>query len=123
MVTALLIRPGEHPIPTLLCDEGEFLNLSVSLDACTCYTAVACRIEDGIAVLYGEESCILGQDGNRCIDGHIFAGPIYIIGYEGDKLVSLSDADIARYTAQLWEPELFTKEEVIDSYISRLWDD
>ena len=31
MVTALMIKPGEHPIITMLCDTAEYLNHAVSL--------------------------------------------------------------------------------------------
>ena len=119
MVTALMIRPGEHPSPTLLADNGDFLDCAVSIGAITTLTAMAKRVEDNIAVLYGDEAIMLGGIGNRCIDGCIYAGTIYIVAYQDGALQSLNDEDLARYTVLLWEPEQYTEEETMDSYLVR----
>ena len=117
MVTALKVQPGEHPWPTLLCDDDDFLDCAVSMGADFYYTARACKVESGVAVIYGYEAAMLGGAGNRRINGRIYAGTIYIVGYHDDVLVSLSDADLARYTMLLWEPEQYSEDEVADSFL------
>lgn len=116
MVTALIIRPGEHPWPTLLCDDREYLNRAVSSKTSLPFTAMVKRVEEGIVVLYGDEAAVLDGVGNRCINGCIFAGTSFIVGCQDGELRSLSDEDIARYTVQLWEPEQYTDDEIMDSY-------
>ena len=123
MVTALMIPPGEHPCPTLLCDDGNYLNHAVSIGADTCYTAKADRVEDGVAVLYGYEADMLDGTGNRRINGCIYAGTIYIVGYRDGKLISLSDKTLARYAVMLWHPEHYTEEELLQSALFWDWKD
>ena len=117
MVAALMIKPGEHPTPALLVDDGDFLDCAVSIGAITNLTAMTKRVEKGIVVLYGDEAIMLGGIGNRCIDGRIYAGTIYIVAYQDGVLRSLSDEDIARYMVLLWEPERYTEEEIVNSYL------
>ena len=117
MVTALMIRPGEHPWPTLLADDSDFLNCAVNRGWGTFYTAMARRVEPGIAVLYANEAAIMGGIGNRKVNGRIYADTIYIVGHKDGALVSLTDDAVAKYTMLLWEPEQYTEDEIIDSYL------
>ena len=117
MVTALMIKPGEHPQPTLLADDGDFLDCAVSVGTDALCTAMARRLEFGIAVLYANEAVMLGGIGNRRIDGRIYSGTIYIVGHEDGALVSLTDDAIVKYTVLLWEPEQYSEDEIADSFL------
>lgn len=122
MTTALIIQPGQHPQITQLCDDRDFLNLSVSRDTDFMCSATATVLENGIAIIYAQEGVLLCLPGNRRAGNHIIAGTFYIAGVENGKLRSLTDAEIAKYTLQFWEPEIFAEEEIFDSWFDTIFD-
>ena len=109
MITALMIRPGKHPCITQLCDNRDYLNCAVSIDSDLTHTAAALRIEDGIAAIYSDD-CALS------IEPPIITGTFYIVRVKDGKLKSLTDDDITRFTLQYWEPEIYSDDEVFDSW-------
>lgn len=119
MVTALKIRPGKHPAPTLLCDDRDFLNCAVSVGMEVGGTAGAMRLDDA-AIIYNKEGPLLGADGNRRVGPHILAGTFYVVGHADGRLISLSDDQMERYTSRFWQPEYFSEDEVLDSWFDRL---
>ena len=122
MVTALIVPPGHHPQITQLCDNRTFLNLSVSLDTDFMCSAVAISLEKGIAIIYAQEGALLCLPGNRRGGNRIIAGTFYVVGVKDGKLRSLTDAEIIKYTSQFWESEIFTDNEVFDSYFDNIID-
>lgn len=120
MVTALIIQPNQHPQITQLCDDRCFLDLSVSRGTdCIC-SAATLPLADGLAVLYPQQGAMLCLPGNRKVNGHIIAGTFYIVGAKDGALRSLTDAEITKYTLQFWEPEIFSEDEVLDSYFDHI---
>ena len=122
MVTALIIRPNQHPQITQLCDSRTFLNLSVSLDTDFMCSATATHLEKDIAIIHAQEGVLLSLPGNRRVNDHIIAGTFYVVGVKDGKLRSLTDAEIIKYTSQFWESEIFTDDEVFDSYFDSIID-
>ena len=120
MVTALIVLPNQHPQITQLCDNRRFLDLSVSRGTDFMCSAAALPLVDGLAVLYPQQGALLCLPGNRRVNGHIIAGTFYIVGVKDGILRSLTDAEITKYTLQFWEPEIFSEDEVLDSYFDHI---
>ena len=120
MVTALIVLPNQHPQITQLCDDRAFLDLSVSRGTDSMCSAVAISLEKGIAIIYAQEGALLCLPGNRSVGNHIIAGTFYVVGVKDGKLRSLTDAEIIKYTSQFWESEIFTDDEVLDSYFDSI---
>ena len=123
MVTALVVKSGEHPSITHLCDDRKFLDCAVRVETDVPYSATTLKIDEGIAVIYGGEGCALGLDGNRRIGKQIIAGIFYIVGVQNQKLRSLTDEEIVRYAMRFWEPEIFSDDEMVESWLSVLLND
>ena len=116
MITALMIQPGKHPCITRLCDNEDYLNCAVSIDSDLTHTAAALRIEDGIAAIYSDDCALSIEPPNRQIGTRIIAGTFYIVRVKDGKLKSLTDDDITRFTIQYWEPEIYSDDDVFDSW-------
>ena len=120
MVTALMVKPDEHPLVTHICDNTEFLNMAVSVDAIVPCFAQAIRLEKDIAIIYACEGTSLSLEGNRRIKNRIILGIFYVVAVKDGKLRSLTDNEITRYMSKFWEPELFTEDEIIESWFDEL---
>ena len=122
MVTALIVQPEQRPQITQLCDDRVFLDLSVSRGTDLMCTAVALSLEDGIVILYPSEGVSLCLSGNRRVGGRIIAGTFYIAGVKDGVLRSLTDTEIIKYTSQFWDAEIFTDDEVFDSWFDDIFE-
>ena len=120
MVTALIVPPNQHPQITQLCDDRIFLDLSVSRGTDFMCSAVAISLEKGIAIIYAQDGALLCLPGNRRVGNRIIAGTFCVVGVKDGNLRSLTDAEIIKYTAQFWESEIFTDNEVFDSYFDNI---
>ena len=120
MVTALMVKPGEHPCITHLCDNTEFLNMAVSVDTIVPCSAQAFQLEEDIAIIHACEGTFLSLEGNRRIKNRIILGTFYVVAVNKGNLHSLTDAEITKYMSQFWEPELFTEGEIIESWVDEL---
>ena len=120
MVTALMVKTGERPNVTHLCDNAEFLNMAVSIDTLIPCSAQALQLKKDIAIIRACEGTSLSLDGNRRVKGHIILGTFYVVAIKDGRLRSLTDNEITRYMSQFWEPELFTEDEIIESWFDKL---
>lgn len=118
MVTALMVRPDEHPVITQLVDDGNYLSRAVSVDVDVPLTADALEIEAGIVAIHSYEGAILGTAPNRQVGSKVVDGVFYIVGVHKGKLRSLTDEEIVRFTLRFWETEIHTEDEVFDSWFS-----
>lgn len=116
MITALMIQPDKHPCITRLCDNEDYLNCAVSIDSDLIHTAAALRIEDGIAVIYSDDCALSIEPPNRRIGNRIITGTFYIVRVKDGKLKTLTDDDITRFTLQYWEPEIYSDDDVFNSW-------
>lgn len=122
IVTALKISPGKRPVITPLCDSSKYLNLAVSIDDfAAIHPAEERPLDDDIIVICAQQSTALDLGFNRRVGKRILSGTFYIVGRKDGKLRSLRKKEIVRYTSQFWEPELFTEDEVIDSWFDGLF--
>ena len=119
MVTALMVKPGEHPCPIQICDDRNYLNRAVSADMDIVCSSAAMSLTDGIAIVYNEDAFMMGV-ANRRVKERILSGVFYVVGHSEGRLVSLTDAQIAHYMARFWETEIYTDEEVVDAWVNGL---
>ena len=72
--------------------------------------------DDNAFIYSNEESKLNGMEGNRKINGELYAGPIIIVGDDGyGGNCSLTDEQLQKYTEQFQTPEQYTQEDVQDS--------
>lgn len=120
MVIALMIKPGEHPSITMLCDTAEYLNHAVSQDSDEICFAQARRLENGLAILHADSCASFGFSANRKVNGKLISGTFYIVGVAAGKLRSLTDREISKYTAQFWQAESYTEDEVLEAWLDEI---
>ena len=118
MVTAIMVKPGEHPCITRLCDTTDYLNCAVSIDLDFFCTASAFQLEKDIAVIRIEEDVSFLLTANRRIHDKLICGTFYIVGVTNGKLRSLTDREITKYTVRFWMPESFTDDEVTNAWLT-----
>ena len=120
MVTALIVKPGEHPAITQLCNDRDYLNHAISVGEDLLFTATTSRLEQGIAIIHSTEYAPTLASHNRRVGQRILAGTFYIVRTENGELQSLADDDIIKFTLQFWEPELFDEDELIGSWLDSI---
>lgn len=121
MVTALMVKPGEQPCVTEICDDRDFLNCAVSIGATLICTAAVLPIEKDVVAIYAWEGVMAGLKGNRKIGKRIVAGTFYVVRVVGGKLCSLTEDDIAKYSCRFRKIRQYTDTEVMDSWFDDLW--
>lgn len=120
MVTALMVRPGEHPCPTLLCDDRNYLDRAVNADMDIVCSAAVMSLTDDIAIIYNEDAFMM-ETANRQVDERILSGVFYVVGRAKGRLTSLTDTQITQYMARFWETEVYTVDEVVDAWMDSLY--
>lgn len=83
-------------------------------------SAQALRLKKDIAIIHACEGAALSLEGNRRVKGHIILGTFYVVAVKDGRLRSLNDSEITKYMSQFWEPELFTEDEVTESWFYEL---
>ena len=74
---------------------------------------VTCPFSDSVAVVGNEEAKLIHMEGNRHIAGQVYAGPLFIVGDDGEGgFCSLTNAQVAGYCEQFAQPEDISMEEV-----------
>lgn len=121
MVTALMVKPGEQPCITQICDDRDFLNCAVSIGANAMCTATAITVERDIVAIYAWEGVFAGLHGNRRIGKRIISGTFYIVREMDGDLYPLTEADVAKYSYRFRKAKQFTDDEVIDSWFDGLF--
>ena len=118
MVTALKFEPGKNPYPCKLCDNGEYLDRSVSIGSRLVFKAAAMRLEENIAVVFCKNGHLFSLPCNRQIGERILCGVFYVVRIKKGKLQSLTEADVLKYSFEYWDSEKFDDEEIIDSWLT-----
>lgn len=115
-MTALKIEPNKSPCPCQLCDNEDYLNHCVSPDSCLIYTAGVLKLGNRIAAIYCRNGHIFCLPGNRRIGNKVICGTFYIVRVKNGKLISLTDADVVKYSLDYWAAETFTDDEIMESW-------
>lgn len=104
----LIIEPHKAPYEAIIPDKLESLQEAVGG-----YIEITYPFEDNAIVISNEESKLIGMDGNRRVNGQIYAGPMLISADDGSgELTDLTDEQIAKYTEMFRHPEEISQEEV-----------
>lgn len=104
----IVIEPHKAPYEAVIPDELESLQEAVGG-----YIEITYPFEDNAVVISNEESKLIGMDGNRRVNGQIYAGPMLISAdYGSGELTDLTDEQITKYTEMFRHPEEISQEEV-----------
>lgn len=104
----LVIEPHKAPYESVIPDKLESLQEAVGG-----YIEITYPFEDNAIVISNEESKLIGMDGNRRVNGQIYAGPMLISADDGSgELTELTDEQVAKYTEMFRHPEEILQEEV-----------
>ena len=104
----LVIEPHKVPYEAVIPDNLESLQEAVSG-----YIEITYPFEDNAIVISNEESKLIGMNGNRRVNGQIYAGPMLISADDGSgELTDLTNEQIAKYTGMFRHPEEISREEV-----------
>ena len=104
----LIIEPHKAPYEAVIPDKLESLQEAVGG-----YIEITYPFENNAIVISNEESKLIGMDGNRRVNGQIYAGPMLISADDGSgELTDLTDEQITKYTEMFRYPEEISQEEV-----------
>ncbi len=104
----LVIEPHKEPYEMVIPDGLEPLQQAVGG-----WIECTYPFDDNAYVIGNEEAKLIGLDGNRHINGGIYAGIILIAGDDGyGGTMDLTDEQIQNYTEMFKTPEDITPEEV-----------
>ena len=104
----LVIESHKAPYEAVIPDKLESLQEAVGG-----YIEITYPFDDNAIVISNEESKLIGMDGNRRVNGQIYAGPMLISADDGSgELTDLTDDQIAKYTEMFRNPEEISQEEV-----------
>ena len=104
----LIVEPYKAPYEAVIPDKLESLQEAVGG-----YIEITYPFEDNAIVISNEESKLIGMDGNRRVNGQIYAGPMLISADDGSgELTDLADKQIAKYKDIFRNPEEISREEV-----------
>ena len=104
----LVIESHKAPYEAVIPDKLESLQEAVGG-----YIEITYPFEDNAIVISNEESKLIGMDGNRRVNGQIYAGPMLISADDGSgELTDLTDEQITKYTEMFRYPEEISQEEV-----------
>ena len=104
----LVIEPHKEPYEMVIPDGLEPLQQAVGG-----WIECTYPFEDNTYVIGNEEAKLIGLEGNRHINGQIYAGNLLVAGDDGEGgTMDLTDEQIERYTEMFKTPEEITPEQV-----------
>lgn len=104
----LVIEPHKAPYEMIMADGLEPLQQAVGG-----WIECTYPFDDNTYVVGNEEAKLIGLEGNRRINGQIYAGTILIAGDDGEGgTMDLTDEQVQKYTEMFKVPEDITPEEV-----------
>ena len=112
-VRALMIQPGKTPVEVGVIDDLEGWQRAVSEPGERGLMEVTYPFEDNAVMVGNEEAKLIGMKGNRRIHDSVYAGPLFIVGDDGEgEFCDLTDEQIRAYSKQFENPEDISDEEV-----------
>ena len=112
-IRVLMVEPGKYPREVTIGNDLDSLEKAVSIGCNRQGLIEIVGIGNGVCILCNEEGKLLGLEGNRRLGDDIITGVFYVVGENrrGD-LISLTDAQIEKYSKRFWHPEVFTSDEI-----------
>ena len=110
----LIVPPGDNPYDAYIYDSLEALQGMVDG-----YIECKYPFNDNAFVIGNEEARLNGLQGNRRINGEIYAGTILVAADDGcGGTKALTDEQVREYAGKLWQPEDISPAEVADVHFS-----
>lgn len=107
-IRMLVLEPHSVPYVTRVPDRLEDLQRAVGG-----YIEITYPFDDNALVIGNEEAKLIGMEGNRRINGSIYAGPLLIAADDGEGgFVDLTDEQIDMYTEEFLVPDEIQQSEV-----------
>lgn len=112
-VRTLMIQPGKSPAEVGVIDDLEGWQRAVSEPGERGLMEVTYPFEDNAVMVGNEEAKLIGMKGNRRIQDSVYAGPLFIVGDNGEgEFCDLTDEQIQLYSKKFEKPEDISDEEV-----------
>jgi len=109
----VMIQSGCLPVETRIQDGLEKLQRAVSGQGEQAFIEITYPFDDNAVILGNEESKLHHMAGTRRIEGSIYAGPLYILGDNGQgEFMDLTQEQVDKYLERFADPEYITDEEV-----------
>lgn len=112
LLHVVIVEPGKKPYETEIENKLEAMQKAVGGLIEVTYPFYP----DNAIVISNEESKLIGMEGNRKINGELYAGVFLIAGDDGvGRTISLTDEQILKYSEQFKTPEQYTTQDVESS--------
>lgn len=112
---ALMVYPHKPPIETRVVDDYRKWQLAVSKEGEDALMETTYPFEDSVVIVGNDSAKLIGMEGNRHINGCVFAGQFFIVGDDcHGGFCDLNDEQIETYTKMFEQPEDISPEEVQD---------
>ncbi|MBQ3935410.1 MAG: DUF3846 domain-containing protein [Clostridia bacterium] len=107
-IRMLVLEPGKTPYEKTVSDELKSLQTEVGG-----LIEITYPFDDNAIVIGNEEAKLIGMEGNRRINGSVYAGPLLIAGDDGrGGMTDLTDEQVKKYSDMFQTPEYIPQSEV-----------
>ena len=121
-IQSLMIAPHQYPEPMSLSNDLDSLQKAVSIGAPEQGLIEFVYLEDNVSILCNEQGKPIGLEPNRRLCKDILCGVFYIVAEDEEgNLVSLTPAQMDKYSAMFWHPDVIEESEVADTVIMKFF--
>ena len=121
-IQSLMIAPNAHPQLVTLSNDLDSLQKAVSIGAPEQGLIEFVYLEDNVFILCNEEGKLIGLEPNRRLGKDILCGVFYIVAEDEEgNLVSLTPAQMDKYSAMFWHPDSIDDSEIADSIVVKFF--
>ena len=121
-IQSLMIAPNAHPQPVILSNDLDSLQKAVSIGVPEQGLIEFVYLEDNVSILCNEEGKLIGLEPNRRLGKDILCGVFYIVAEDKEgNLVSLTPAQMDKYSAVFGHPDVIEESEVADTVIMKFF--
>ena len=107
-IKVLMVAPREAPQVVTLTNTLDALQKAVSIGSDYQGLIELFSLEADVSILCNEEGKIIGLAPNRRLGQDILCGVFYVTGNDDEgNLTSLTDEQLAKYSALFWHPDTF----------------
>ena len=121
-IRVLLIEPTCHPKPYYLEPSIKAFRKAVRADRIKHGGVEAKKLDKNIYAIFNKDRFLANLEANRCIDGDIIAGNIYVVATDDKRFpISLTDKQISRYALLFWDAEHFDEMDVAETNLNTMF--
>lgn len=119
-IRALMIEPGILPVKKELLPTTEALIQAISVGMADIGDMRKLKIDENIYIIYNSNAP-LELEGNRKVIDKIICGTFYVVAMKDNKLRSLTDEELRKYTDRFMEIETFDDWDVISQFVDDIY--